>query len=578
MDYIDPSECEASGVYPEEFLDAEREEGWQAAEPAEQQFAQRRVWDAEAAGPVLGLAVIRTAEGDLSGLGGDELLGVIAAIERVAAQAAWAANTLAAEYTRRALEWDPKQGQEVIGEFGEADYAQEIRVSGMTARGDLNRSVTLARMPECMRLAHQGALNGFRQRIIAEETALLDPALAARADKLIATDAAGRTTGSLRHRCRRIVLTLDPAQAEERRKKVAKGRRVEFAPEQSGNALLAARELSVAVAMAVKQALTGWAKIMRAAGIDGSLDNLRADALAALALGRHPVTGGPAPALTGTGQASRAAGLADTPGGPWDGITPADQDPAEQAEDEEAAWFNPWGYQDFESGTDAGERPVPGSPVVTINLVITVGTLDPQTDHPGWIPGWGHVTGTTARDLITAGTFNPATRWCVTEVDPRTGEAVAHGCARGQHPWPPPSTGPPSTGPPGTGPPGSGVMDFVASLNLKLTPLARHSTDDGHAEPHHDPSRRLRHLIEVRNATCATPGCDAAAATADMEHRLPWEKGGETSEHNLDPGCRHCHRLKQRKDWEVVKTAPGETRWTGPSGRTRTVRPTRYLV
>jgi hypothetical protein len=204
---------------------------------------------------------------------------------------------------------------------------------------------------------------------------------------------------------------------------------------------------------------------------------------------------------------------------------------------------------------------------VSVNLVITAGTLDPRKDAPGWIPGWGHVTGTTARELITAGTANPATRWCVTEVDPATGQAVAHRCARGQHRWPPP----------GTGPPESGVAGFVASLNLTMEPIATTSADDGHAEPRHDPSRRLEHLIIARNATCATPGCDAAAATTDMEHRIPWEDGGETSEHNLDPACRRHHRTKQRPEWRVEKTSPSQTRWTGPSGRSRIVRPTRYL-
>jgi hypothetical protein len=571
MNYIEDLDYEPM-VSPEEFWDAVREEGWQAAEPAERQFAHGGTWDVEPAGPVLGLAVIRTAEGDVSGLSDNELLGAIAAIDRVAGQAAWAANTLAAEYAKRNLEWDPKLGQEVLGEFGADDYAHEIHLSAMAAKGNLNRSVTLDRLPQCMRLAHDGALTDYRQRIIAEETALLDPSLLSKADELIARDAAGRTPGSLRARCRRIVLLLDPAQAEERRKKAAKGRRIEFAPEQSGNAMLAARELSVAVAMGIKQALSGWARIMRAAGIKGSLDNLRADALAALALGRHPVTGGAAPAFTGP-----------TAGGPWDGITPADQDPAEQAEDEEAAYFNPWGFEDYEFGAGSEEPPMPGSPGLTINLVITAGTLDPKQDAPGWIPGWGHVTGTVARDLITAGTANPATRWCLTQVDPRTGEATAHGCARGQHRWPPPETGPPGTGPPGgeqpgpARPPESGVTEFVASLDLKMEPIARHSSDDGHPETKHDPSRKLRHLIIARKATCATPGCDAAAATSDMEHRVPWEDGGETSEHNIDPACRHCHRLKQQRTWKVVKTSPRETQWTGPSGRTRSVRPTRYL-
>jgi hypothetical protein len=478
---------------PDEFWDEEREEGFAAAEPSEGQFRQDRALDGQPGGPVLAMAVTQAAEGNLSGLGDNELLGAIAAAERVAGHAAWAANTLAAEYSRRNMEWDSKLGEEVIKEFGADDYAQEIRLSPMAAKANLNRSVTLGRMPESMRLARDGALDGYRQRIIAEETGLLDPALLGKADELIAKDAAGRTPGSLRNFCRKIVLMLDPQQAEERRKRAGRGRRVEFWPEQSGNITVAAREMSVAVAASIKQALTGWARIMRAAGIDGSMDNLRHDAAAALLLGRHPVTGASAPS----------------------GIR------AEAGEPEAGDPFNPWGYQDFGPGKETSEPPVPASPVVNIHLVITAGTLDPRQDAPGWIPEFGNITGQAARDLITAGTGNPATRWCVTEVDPRTGKAVAHGCARGRNPWPPPDT--------------TGGAEFVASLNLAMEPIAQHSADDGHPEAHHDPSRRLQHLIIARNSTCATPGCDAAAAVSDMEHRIPWEVGGQTSEHNLDP-------------------------------------------
>jgi hypothetical protein len=99
--------------------------------------------------------------------------------------------------------------------------------------------------------------------------------------------------------------------------------------------------------------------------------------------------------------------------------------------------------------------------------------------------------------------------------------------------------------------------------------LATEPGEDGRTESKHDPSRRLRHMIEARNATCATPGCDHPAVTSDMAHRIEWEKGGK----------RHCHRLKQQKDdWTVIKTGPSETIWTGPSGRRRIVGPTKYLV
>jgi hypothetical protein len=505
-----------------EIWDAEMEGGGRDTRPAERGFAQDQELDRQMASPVLAMVVTRTAEGDLAGLSDNELLGAIAAGERVAGHYAWAAGRLAAEYARRNLAWDPQLGEEAIGEFGEADYAQEVLLSSVAARGNLDRAMVLDRMPECAKLACEGQLSAYRQRIIAEEAGALDPALLAKADKLIAAGVAGRTPGALRNFCRKIVFTLDPARAEERRKKATRGRRVEFGQEQSGNAMIVAHELSITLAMAIKQALSGWARIMRAAGIGGSMDNLRADAMTALLLGRHPVTG--MAASSGTGSRDLGRSTYSDLGGPWDGIVPTDQNLVEQAEDPDAAHFNPWGFHDFDAGVAAVAGPSAAAPVVNFHLVVTEGTLDPRTDAPGFIPGWGWITGAAARDLAAAGSANPASRWCVTEVG-RTGEAVRHGCARGPHRWTLPATGPPR----------SGISEFLTGLNLTMESVARHSSDDGHREPQHDPSRKLQHLVIARNATCATPGCDASAFAADMEHRIPWEDGGETSEHNLDP-------------------------------------------
>jgi hypothetical protein len=162
---------------------------------------------------------------------------------------------------------------------------------------------------------------------------------------------------SLRNYCKKIVMKLDPLAAEERRKKGSRGRRVEFWSDQSGNVTMAAREMSVAVAAAIKQGLTGWAQIMRKAGIKGSMDNLRHDAATALLMGRHPVSGvaGPAPAPKPSGE----------PRSP------------------EAEYFNPWGFGDFEPGMESDEPPALGSPILNIHLLVSSGTMDPRTDAPG---------------------------------------------------------------------------------------------------------------------------------------------------------------------------------------------------
>jgi hypothetical protein len=50
------------------------------------------------------------------------------------------------------------------------------------------------------------------------------------------------------------------------------------------------------------------------------------------------------------------------------------------------------------------------------------------------------------------------------------------------------------------------------------------------------PSRKLRHLIRARTATCDAPGCHAPAAATDLDHTLPWPDG-PTGQGNLAPRC-----------------------------------------
>ena len=89
------------------------------------------------------------------------------------------------------------------------------------------------------------------------------------------------------------------------------------------------------------------------------------------------------------------------------------------------------------------------------------------------------------------------------------------------------------------------------------------------------PSRKLRHLVRARSATCDAPGCQNPAVSTDLDHTLAWP-GGPTSQSNLAPRCRTHHRAKQAPDWRVEQLAPGVTRWTLPSGRSHVTTPTRY--
>jgi hypothetical protein len=147
------------------------------------------------------------------------------------------------------------------------------------------------------------------------------------------------------------------------------------------------------------------------------------------------------------------------------------------------------------------------------------------------------------------------------------GTALAHGCARGPHPRLLTDLQPQ--------PPPRQLAELLRRLNLAFTPIAKGSRDDAHAEDGYVPSRKLRHLVRARTATCDAPGCHNPAAGADLDHTLPWPDG-PTSQANLAPRCRTHHRAKQARDWAVEQLAPGVTRWRLPSGRSHVTTPTVY--
>jgi hypothetical protein len=236
-----------------------------------------------------------------------------------------------------------------------------------------------------------------------------------------------------------------------------------------------------------------------------------------------------------------------------------------------------------------------------VNLTIPQHTLTGLADRPGELGGIGPVDPWLARGLARAAARHPKTTWCITVTD-NDGHAIGHGCARpgpknharpaapgGHDPpgRPPGSPGPGFSvtasrqpGPPGgygiwqlaTGPPGQ------RKLVVSIGPVATGDCDHRHEAAGHDPGVMLRHLTQIRHATCTAPTCRRPAARCDFEHNIPYEAGGRTCLCNGSPKCRHDHRLKQHPRWTVEQPAPGIIRWTTPAGRTYTTEPTRHPI
>ncbi len=111
-----------------------------------------------------------------------------------------------------------------------------------------------------------------------------------------------------------------------------------------------------------------------------------------------------------------------------------------------------------------------------------------------------------------------------------------------------------------------------------MDPIATGTCDHRFEAAGHDPGRKLRHLAQIRHATCTAPACRRPATQADFEHNIPYEAGGRTCLCNGGPKCRHDHRLKQHPQWKVEQITPATFRWTAPSGRSSTTEPTRYPI
>jgi hypothetical protein len=413
-------------------------------------------------------------------------------------------------------------------------------------------------------------------------------------DAALAPDAPGLTPEALRKRAWRLTLKLEPDAAARRKKKAKRNRRVEMWMEESGNAGFAGRELDPEDALAANAYYDAVAKLLRKAGIPGTLRELRYLAFVDRNTGKDPLdrikdlNGEPAApgrpkgphgsdALDDDGtwrpEDLRDDGYRDDePPGGWDTLDDDDGHGENEADggDNGPDGRGPGGQPGpAGSGSPSGGAAAPGGPALNIHLLVPAGTVLGWSDEPGDLDRLGPVDAPSVRDLVRSGARNPATRWHVTLID-KSGQAVAHACARGPRSWP---------GPLATAEQEAQVSELLKHLGIAtFEPIARGGCDHRHREDRYRPSRTLGDLVRARSATCPAPGCGAQAIHNDLDHTTPWPDGPGTCECNLSGPCRHHHRMKQAPGWRLAQpgTDPGFMRWTTPSGRVYETRPTTY--
>jgi hypothetical protein len=590
-------------------------------------FAQGQPWDTAA--PEVVLAVRADyASGqtrDFAAVSDDEVFGLLGARRRLEARQCWERLAVVAEIIRRRPAPGCKlRGAAAMPQVWAEGTAGELSLALAVDRRAADHLLGLAwdlqvKLPLTSSKLRDGVVDERKAATVSSYCVNLTAEEAGQAEAILFAHPGveSMTHGMLRDRIARAVMEVNPDAARKRRADAARECRIEVRPEESGNSMIAGRELPPMAVLRMDALISARARVFKKAGVDGDMDTLRvlaflerfgeADPLADL--GREPGDGS-----GGNDGSGRDGGSGDDgsgghrpePGGPGPGGSGPDRsDPG-----------GPAGGACACGGTGAGK--VPGGGIAArIHLTAPVATLTELAGRPGVLRGTGPVDPDMIRDLAREAARNPATGYDFTLTD-ADGRPVAHACGRpgpddrtrrkkpgksgkpgepdgpergggrpgGPDPGPDPERGRgPDPGRPALtlidrGPPGSyGRWRYThrgREVIFEFEDLAG-PCDHRYQAKGHDPGKHLKHLTAVLNQACTHPACRRPEFQCDYEHSLPYDRGGITCLCQAGPVCRRHHQDKQRPGWKVDGTAaPGWFRWRTPSGRKYLSGPTIY--
>jgi Domain of unknown function (DUF222) len=97
------------------------------------------------------------------------------------------------------------------------------------------------------------------------------------------------------------------------------------------------------------------------------------------------------------------------------------------------------------------------------------------------------------------------------------------------------------------------VAELAKSARLApLTPFRDVAPEKGYT-----PSAKLADFVRCRDLTCRAPGCDRPATRCDLDHTVPYAKGGATHASNIECLCRFHHLLKTFWGWRDKQLPDG---------------------
>jgi hypothetical protein len=143
------------------------------------------------------------------------------------------------------------------------------------------------RLPQVWNALSEGLIDLARARVLADQTTHLPQELARQVCETALERASTQTTGQLRARLQKLIITIDPASAKDRYEEKLAERRVITEMTDAGTAHLMGLDLSPAEANAAMRRINRIAKALKARGDKRPIDQIRADILLDLLTGRN---------------------------------------------------------------------------------------------------------------------------------------------------------------------------------------------------------------------------------------------------------------------------------------------------
>ena len=443
-------------------------------------------------------------------------------------------------------------------ELARRTVVAEIALETRQTEAAISQRVTeaqalVARAPQTLSAALDGKVGWRNAAKVADAVGDLDERTAARLDAGVAGPACRQNPTQFARTVRRVRERVHATPPEVRHQDAATKRFVSVAPSVDGMAYLTLFA-PAPVIHATHDRLTQTARSTRATGDPRTLDQLRADVMAALLLddgtldlaGCSPtpavqatessdpdLTDGPgscdcgrcAPSAQddkeGTGEASvsepdapplssscaeaaRAQRVADAVAGPR-----TDPDPPDPSTGDRSTTQELWDARYSLARIARSIRP-------KIYVTVPVLTLLGRIGEPGLLDGTVPIDADTAREM--AGLATSFTRLLT---HPHTGDVLAVG-----------------------------------------------------SEAYRPPAD-LTHYVTARDNGCRFPGCTRRALETDTDHTTAHAAGGTTDATNLAALCRRHHALKHQSTFTVTQseTGDGTLTWTTPTGRTHATSP-----